>query len=295
MTWNSTFVCRNPMPGIRCNLWESYILAVLFLICAFVSIFFLIKHFPKTQKKCRIFDQTVLFWFSLAIWQLYRFTVTLVPFHWDPQSFSLFFTAFNHFLLFIPMCLVILILFDLLFTYRNPGTNAIFFFRSLFMIFLVTFLVIGLILCFLDVDGHGDDPEMSLTLWCACTDLVLALFFIFPALKLLEAVKYPMVQPEDRGCINFCTVSMWIYLTIFILRMIWNFTHFIDKNILIDFQIEDIKSKEPGVPTRLRIMAFCFYFLFDLIPSSMSMVAVYLFKKHDMMFNENPYYTKQSE
>lgn len=296
-SFNYTFVCRNPMPALKCALPESYVLAFLFLICALVSTGFMIFHFRKSKAKIRVFDQTIVFWFFLAIWQYYRFVVTFVAFSWTQTYYNLLYSGLKHYLLFIPMCLVILILFDLLFTYRNPGTNAIFFFRSLFVIFLITFLVIGLTLGIID-SGEATDPDISLSLWCACTDLVLALFFVFPAKKLLDAVKYPMVQPEDESCISFCTVGYIVYTILFILRSLWNFLHFFDVNPLQNMETEDINrpSSEGWKPAlRLRLIHFFFDLIFDIIPSVMSMISVFLFKKHDMMFNENPYYTRPSD
>ena len=222
--WDPGFVCKHPMPGFGCNIPDTIFLGFLFYVSAIISCCLLIFNIKKSKSKKAILDQTSLFWVFLTIFQVYRGTVALVPFHWTVTSFKIFFTGMDHILMFIPMCLVILILFDLLFTYRNPGTNAIIFFRSLFILFLFTFLTLGIVLSIVDLQ-NGSDPDASLSLWCACTDLILAIFFALPAFSLLDAVTYPMVQPEDVCCVNFCKVGILAYVIIFCLRMLYNGTH----------------------------------------------------------------------
>jgi hypothetical protein len=195
--------------------------------------------------------------------------------------------------MFIPMCLVILILFDLLFTYRNPGNTAVVFFRSLFLLFLVTFVLLGVVLGIIDLHTEAD-IEASIILWCACTDLMLTIFFALPARSLLEAVTYPMVQPEDVCCVNFCKVGIVLYVLCFGGRMLWNGTDYFRINKLQTWVYE--QRLENGMPNgNARVINFTFNLLFNFGASVLAMISVYLFKKHDMMFNDNPYYTRQSD
>jgi hypothetical protein len=285
---NWTFICFNAYPAMHCNYGEMIAISVLFFIAGLVSIFFIGYSIRRAKPGCRI-DQIVLFWIFLAIWQLYHGVISLVPIHWDLVTFRLWYGAANHILMFIPMCLVILILFELLFTYRNPGTNAIAFFRALFVLFLLTFVALGIVLCTLDVDNASDVDE-SLSLWSACTDLILALFFALPARALLEAVTYPMVQPEDACCVNFCKVGIALYVLLFGGRMIWNGTHYFHGNKAQDWL--DRASVNGQSTVARRVVMFLFVLFFDFGTSLLGMISVYLFKKHDMMFNENPYYTR---
>ncbi|EAY12163.1 hypothetical protein TVAG_003690 [Trichomonas vaginalis G3] len=292
---NKPFICKNVMPGFYCGYPEMDVLGIIFWLTGLVSILLLFFHIRSSKSKCKFFDQTFLFWIFMIIWQFYRGTVQMFKINWTPMSFIIGYTSANHILLFIPMCLVILILFDLLFTYRNPGMNAIIFFRSLFILFLITFVGLGLTLCIFDTGKH-DDPDLSLSLWCACTDLVLVIFFILPARSLLAAVTYPMVQPDDAGCVNFCRVGLVLYTIIYSLRLVYNATHFFDINPLQ--QWITTKSKDDNsdtLPPPVRAFSWFFMFFFDYIPSVFAIISVYLFKKHDIMFNENPYYTRQSD
>ena len=282
------------MPGFYCGYGEMDFLGLLFWASSIVSICLLIFHFKNSKSKCRVVDQTFLFWVFMIIWQVYRGMVQLFFFPWSPKYFLIFFTSTNHILLFIPMCIVILILFDLLFTYRNPGMNAIIFFRSLFVLFLFTFVALGITLCFVDL-GNEKDPDMSLSLWCACTDLVLVIFFLLPAKALLDAVTYPMVQPDDAKCVSFCKIGLYFYAIVYCLRLLWNATHFFNINPIQTWVTNASHEAGEYAPPEVRTFYFFFTFIFDFLPSIFAIISVYLFKKHDIMFNENPYYTHQSD
>jgi hypothetical protein len=105
------------------------------------------------------------------------------------------------------MCFLILILIELLFMYHNPGTNAIIFFGALFVIFVLIFMLLGISVSLTDVIINSTSPT---AIWCACTDMVLAVFF-----ALLEAVTDRIPQPENIGCVNFCKVGTVLYILLF--------------------------------------------------------------------------------
>jgi hypothetical protein len=288
--FNKTFVCTHAGSGLGCGFIEAIVMSVLFWIAGCISIFFLVSAIRASKVVCSLRDQTVLFWLWISIWQFYHGTITFFPFHWDQVSYVRYFDAANHILMFIPMCLVILLLFELLFNYRNPGTNGIAFFRWLFVLFLVTFVALGAVLSFV---SHNPlvTADHTLALWCACTDLILALFFTLPAISLLDAVTYPMVQPEDACCVNFCKVGIVLYVCLFSGRMIYNGTLFFGVNRMYDWLIQQLTDDYMPTPTR-RAIAFTYVFFFDFVIAVLGMISVFLFKKHGMMFNENPYYTR---
>jgi hypothetical protein len=288
MTFNKTFVCNYAGSGIGCDFPEAILMSVLFWGAGIVSTFFLIQAVRKSKLRWFFRDQTVLFWFSLLVWQLYHGTITFFPFHWDSVSYIRYYDAANHIFMFIPMSFVILLLFELLFTYRDPGTNGIAFFRWLFILFLVTFLILGVALSFVE---HTSAPDRALALWCACTDLILAIFFTLPAISLLEAVTYPMVQPENRCCVNFCKVGIVGYVCLFAGRMVWNGTLFFGVNSAYVWLVS--QRTEDNLPTvQRRAISFVWSFFFDFVIALLGMISVFLFKKHEAMFNENMFYTQ---
>jgi hypothetical protein len=270
--FNMSFVCVHAAPGIGCGFAEAIVMTVLFWGAAVFSIYFLVVSIRRSKSRCFIPDQTVVFWFSISIWQLYHGTLSLVPFPWDTKNFIRWYDGANH----------------ILFNYRNPGTNGIAFFHALFILFIITFVILGTVLSFVDPTGS---PDRALSLWGACTDLILAIFFALPAASLLEAVTYPIVQPEDACCVNFCKVGIVGYVLLFLGRMIWNGTLFFDANAASNWLNKQLT--EDGMPTPARRAIWFFWVLFfDFGTSVLGMVSVFLFKEHGMMFNENPYYTR---
>lgn len=291
MVIDKGFVCTRPMPGVYCSLIEVIILGVFFYISALFSLFFLQLNIRKHKcKHFKFLDQTTLFWLFLFLWQIYRGTICIATFDWDWKSYKIFYVGLNHIFQFIPMSLTILIIFDLLFTYRNPGSNAIRFFTSIFILIIVTFVCLGMTLALIDLEN--DDSDISLSLWCACSDFIIACMFILPSRQLIKAVTYPIVQPEDKGCINFCTIGQYFVFFIFIGRMLWNFCHFFEINKLQDLVNEQIEKSYDTPTIGLRISNFFFYLLVDFVPSTLALITVCLIKKHDSMFNDNVYYTR---
>jgi hypothetical protein len=284
-------LCMNGYAGYECDLGELMALAILFWISGLVSILLLVFGARKSKYGCVLRDQTVLFWFFLAVWQGYRGAICFFSVPKGKSPPDMIGSTVSQLLMFIPMSLVTLNLFELLFTYRNPGTNAIVFFRGLFVLFIVVFLALGIVLSLIGLDDDSSTSK-SIALWCACTNLILAIFFALPARSLLEAVTYPMVQPEDVCYVNFCKVGIVIYVLLFAGRMLWTGTDYFAINKL---QVKVLKwADKNGDPnSRARAFNFIYHFLFDFLTSVLAMVSVCVFKKHDIMFNENPYYTRE--
>jgi hypothetical protein len=268
------------------------VLGIFFWLSSLVSVLSCIVNICRSRYALFVRDQIVLFWGFLALWQIYRGLLSLFDLHWTPFTCHLWGTTVERFMWFVPMCLAILILFELLFIYRNPGLGAVTFFRAFFVVFRVTYLALGLFVSFFGL-RYADDADRSNSHWCACTDLVLAIFFAIAAKTLLDAVTYPMVQEEDVCCVNFCRVGIVVFVALLCARAIWNGTHFFGANVLQKLVLTWTVKDSQLPDGRARAFNAVFYFLFDGVTSLIAMIAVYLFKKHDMMFNENPYYTRQ--
>ena len=291
---SKAFVCKNVMPGQGCDLPEMYFLGSLFWCSALVCIFLLYKHIKSTRKRWRTFDVVSLFWVTMVIWLVYRGLTSIFYYDWTAQGYLLGNTLVNRLLLFTSMCLVIYILFDLLFKYDNPGRNAIRIFQCLFGLFYACFLVLGVGLCFVEIKREND-PDSVLSLWCGCSDLIILIFFVLPAISLLKSVTYPMVQPDDICCVNFSKVGIVLYILIYGLRCIWNIFHYYDINSIVTWFDNELDKTEEIPNSNARVFTFFFFFIFDFMPSLLALISVYLFSEHDLVFNENPYFTHQSD
>ena len=288
------FVCKNVMPGQGCGLPEMYVLGVVFWISALLCVYLFYRHLKETKKLCKSFDIVSVFWVTMVIWQIYRGCTSIFYISWDKESYLLGNTLVNRLLLFTAMCFVIYILFDLLFKYDNPGKNATRIFQCLFILFYTCFLTLGVGLCFVEV-SQVDDPDSSISLWCACSDIILLIFFVLPAVSLLKSVAYPMVQPDDVCCVNFGRIGIVLYVIIYGLRLIWNLLQYYELNPIVKWFNMELKKTAEIPNGSARTFQFFFFLLFDFLPSLLAVVSVYLFSKHDIVFNENPYFTHQSD
>jgi hypothetical protein len=228
----------------------------------------------------------------MMCFQFYLAVMFVAPIPWTRVSFMIGRVTVSSLLMFIPMCLVILILFDLLFTYRNPGSNAVTFFRYFFFLFLITFVGLGVCLSLLDW-SNDLDPDISLSLWAACSDLILAIFIVLPSWKLIQVITYPQVRPEEKGCIKFCHLALGLYFGLMMGRVLWNATHYFGKNYAEKFLNKELGGRHGYLVFSQRVVNFMFYLAFDWGTSLLALICVWLLKKHDLMFNENPYYTKE--
>jgi hypothetical protein len=138
---------------------------------------------------------------------------------------------------------------------------------------------------YVSLDENTDNADQPMALWGAMTLLVCALFFILPARALVRAVTYPAVQKEDRQCVNFFSVAIWAYTLLYVVRALWNLTHFFDINPLQEL-VYQYPWRAPGV----RAFNALFILLFDITPASLAIAGVYLLRKHDMLFNETTHF-----
>jgi hypothetical protein len=120
--------------------------------------------------------------------------------------------------------------------------------------------------------------------------LVIAIFFALPALQLIKAVTFPMVQPEDRRCVAASRFGLWLFVAVFLGRSLWAVTNYYHGNALENYKAkpENFGAKRPWP----RVIDFFFWFIFDIVPSAIVQIAVFMFEKHWLMFNANPSYTR---
>jgi hypothetical protein len=283
------FVCRYAQPFVGCDLPEMLVCGLLLYANGLLCIVFFVMHALRARAtRSSILDQTGLFWISLSVWQLFRGTCQTFYFHWNEFTLRLVYIAAAQILCFIANACVILLLFRLLFTFRDPGTTAVGFFQLLFSVSLITFVAICVILGFVVMGEETADADRPTALWAAMTQFVGALFFVLPAQALVRAVIYPTIQKENRTCVSFCRVAVWIYALIFFGRAIFNFTHYCGINALQN-TIYRHSWNDPGV----RVFNAVFTLVFDIVPASLSIASVYLLRKYDMLFNETAFYASR--
>jgi hypothetical protein len=289
MSYTFDQICRFAQPFERCGLTEMLVVGILLYANAIACAALLARHIYRSrQARAFVFSQPAPFWISLALWQAYRGTTIIFFFEWTPLTYRFVYQCMSQALMFISNCFVILLLFHVLFSYRNPGTEAIGFFRILLFVSLVTFVGICIIIGSLPVEDNPDDADEALALWCATTELVSSLFVFLPAKSLIQAVTYPAVQQQDRRCVSFAKVCAYLYPVIYLGRAIWNFTHYCGINALQN-AVYHWAWKAPGA----RAFQSMFILVFDVLPGSLSLVVVDLLRAHNVLIHDSEFYSSR--
>jgi hypothetical protein len=283
-----------------CDLPEGLVLGIRYFLSCLLSLTLLFHHLrerKRQQQSSSTSLETICFWIVLSLWQLFRGIIRIFYFDWRALTYQLIAIGLSHILMFTAMCLMILILFNLLFAYKNPGPEATTFFRVIFIIFLITFIIVCIVmaLSITDLDNettlddiHGDS---NIGLWVGATDLVIAIFFALPALQVLKAATFPEVQPNERRCVMASKVGLWLFVAVFIGRMLWNVTHFYHGNVAEKFIGNRENWAREDKKGWVRVINVLFLIVFDIIPSVLVQIAVFMFDKHWLSFNQNPAYS----
>lgn len=284
------FVCKNAMPGFGCGYYEMAAIGFLFAITGIVCIYFLIQNIrsPVHIKPHKTIDSNIWFWIFMALWMEYRAVIFCIPINYNIKTLLIIQGGVNAILALVPISMLVLLICELLFSYKNPGYQTISFFKCVFVVFLGVFLIVGIAISFIGNDTD-DLATKTLALWHGCTDLIVLLFVTFPAHFLIKAISYPVIQPDDVGCITKSKVGTWIFGILFFLRSLYNALHYFDANPLQNWLEKQLRE---GKIVNARIFTVSYSFIFEYATAVMSMIGVCMIRNHDMKFSEDPFYAR---
>jgi hypothetical protein len=297
MPQNLTFVCIYISAGLDCHFPEMTAVGVVFMISALVSLFFLRFLWMRSRTRAHFFDHSVGFWTCLAIWQLFYGITSIFSFHWTPRTYRAFSQSMFHILLFIPMFLLILMIIELFFIYRNPGTRAVSFFRWLILIFLVVFILLGITIILCDPATGSDSADRPLALWCGCTDFVLCVGFACATYSLLQYISFAAIQMGSSACVNLVRLGIVIECIIFGIRATLEVLNYYQISPLENWMLTQLEKR--GSDTfpngRAGVIRVVVDLVCDFTPATLAVVAAYLITKQNMLFNDNPYFNSREE
>lgn len=289
------------MPGLGCNIPEMLVLGLFFLIGSLICICLLINHIRlrKVNKQRLPFSYTIIFFATISLWMAFRGVISIFPFNYTNFTFNIVFTNISAILFALPLSFIILILCNILFTYRNPGTRMIIFFKMLFFIFLIAFLVIAIVILYANANDQIElDREMRL--WRSCTDLIICFFFGGVATQLINefAIKSPN-KKSNRKCLSISITGVAIFCLIFALRVIYNFLAYCNINPIEHIIQDEIEKSEntnqiPSATTRT--LTVIYYFIFDFFATCLGIAAIiYIEKKELYVITKNDYEQHRSD
>lgn len=339
----SDFVCQNASPGIGCGFPEMLVLGILYFVCGlfcflkFALVLYRSIISKKTQKNeiteqinastneisdspyhLTIFlrNTTVLFgvfWFSMFLWLTYDGIITIVPFDYDIITYRIVYLGIDLILYLIPLSFFVLLILELCFAWRNPGGKIIKFFRVVFGVFLSVFILTGLMLSMVNSED-AEDPSTNLSLWIASTDLLIAIYVLFPALQLIKQVSTPAIQPEDICCVRLSKIGTFCFFLVFLSRFAFNLCRYLSLDFLgnlandldgkNDLQLsnhysttvlnainENLKAT-PTVGKYLRIYKFFQGFIFNFGAAILVIIGTYILETYDFRFLDETTYIR---
>lgn len=284
-------VCKFVYPGIGCGLYEMLVLGIMYLLTSFYCIYFSIHLiFNKFRKTKNISSIQLSFWISMSLWMIYNGIVTIVPFDYNESTIRFWHGGVCDVLHLIPVAMFILLICELLFTYINPENRTKEFFRLVFVVFTVAFIIVGIALSI--CDDESDDPRNNLTFWHGCTEFIFTIFIVFPALKLINAISHPVVQPEDVSCIRYTTIGVIALGSIFFLKCIYNVTLYFRVNPIGKWFERESRRVGVSYTAKLRVYLFSYNFIMYYLTSIMIIFGTKILYKHELKFDDDPFYSK---
>jgi hypothetical protein len=254
-------ICEAVRPGIGCGTPEMLFLGILYALVGFLCLFFLVQRL-RSRSTHSLFLH-VLFLTTMTIWLLYRAIITIVPFDYSVFSLRVWVVCVNSLLLLLPLSCSILIQCTFLFLLRDPGVRRTAFFRVMFLIFLIAFILIAIVV----IRATSNDPkelDRTMALWQSATDVLIFLFSIIPGVQLYRLVI--AVKLTNRPCLlRFSKYGLAGFFFIYAARVVANvLTYFTESSMTNYLNPEPFQTKiDPGT----RAVGFAERFLLELTPA----------------------------
>ena len=199
--------------------------------------------------------------------------------------------ALDSMLFILPISLVMLNVTEMMFQYQYPGRAKKMLIRLLYTLFFIIYLVLGVLITYVDVDTIGEQYDVMF-LWNSASSLVLSVLMIFPSFKLLKTVSYPVIQPEDVKCVRTSKLALVLFVVINLCESIYNLTVFLGCNYIRNWLQKDLE-KYHLVRNGPRAFYFMYELIFDFIPSVLAVISVHQIRQHDLQFADDPFYAQE--
>jgi hypothetical protein len=233
----------------------------------------------------------VVFWVFMCLWSLYQGTIRSVYFPYDARTLGIFFGALVDLFCLVPLSSLIMMICELLIDYRGSSKRVLLFFRIIFVVFFLAFILLGIgILSIGWFDPH--DPVAAMALWHGCTNLIISVFVGAPAFALMRIIAFPVVPVENRKCLSLTKYLTVVFCFIMMFRALYNITHGLRCNPA-DKWFEN-ESTEGGKPTwKARLYQWVLTFLFDICSSIAVIVGVRIWRGNDVKFADRSFYNAE--
>jgi hypothetical protein len=243
------------------------------------------------------FDYFKLFWCAMLLWLVFHTFVLLAPGPWwTALSWRLVGVCADSILLTLPIWVVVIMISEMLFTYRNPGRRRVFFSRVTLFLFTATYWILGIIVSLSDVNTAQQTGDMVL-FWRGVVLIAISIFVAMPAVRLHRAITYPVVQPEDRPCVKWSQVLIVLIVALGAARGIFELTTYPGWNMVMTWidKAQDSAATSGTLSGRARAFLCCWEVFFGNLFSQLLIFAVLTLRAHEVQFDNDPIYRQGSD
>jgi hypothetical protein len=232
----------------------------------------------------------------MLVWLVFHVFVLVWYGAWTSMTYHLFGSCADTILQSLSIWVLIIMISEMLFTYRNPGRRRVFFSRVTLFLFTAMYCILGVMFSFFDPATDGQAGDLVL-FWRAAAMIAIAVFVAMPSIRFYQAITYPVVQPEDLPCVRRSIVFITLIVGLAVGRGIWNLTGYWGGNAVKDWvgnrQKEVVRPED--LPWPARAFFCCWELVTGVLFSLLLILAVRELSAHEIQFDDDSIYQQGRE
>jgi hypothetical protein len=220
--------CRYGMPAIGCGTSEGFVLAVLFLLLAILSIFASVRTIARRNRD-GIWGHCLAFWLTMTIWSLFRCVIATVPFDFSLLGIAVMRAVVNSQLFLLPLSTGLLTFYRCLSLYQIQRGRRFVFARTMFVVFLGVYLIISVVVT---AANRSDPSELvrSMGIWLAATDSLILIFALFGSFK-----TFRTLMPRPTKLTMFLDAGVVFFIFLYLVRVMLSALLAVGMNPIIEY------------------------------------------------------------
>lgn len=213
--------CKYFPTALGCDapeVWTLVAVEILGVLLPSYFLYFYLRSSKGLRQKC--FNYFIMFWSLMIISFTFKSILTIVHIKYVETLYQIVYVGLNQCAFFLSMSLIIAIIIDLLYQYQGITATLNAFFKVFYVLVLLTFLGTGV---FVSVHSTVEKDTQVYYIWHASTTILICVFAIVPALKLIQKMTYPVIQPGQICCVKASYVLMFVFVLIQAGRVAYDF------------------------------------------------------------------------
>jgi hypothetical protein len=282
---------------MSCGYWEMWIPCGCYVLQFAFCLGCLVAHIRRPVLfQDSGFDYFKFFWCSMLVWLVFHVFVLVWYGAWTSMTYHLFGSCADTILQSLSIWVLIIMISEMLFTYRNPGRRRVFFSRVTLFLFTAMYCILGVMFSFFDPTTDGRPSDLVL-LWRGAVMIAIAVFVAMPSIRFYRAITYPVVQPEDLPCVRWSVVFITLIVGLAVAKGIWNLTGYWGRNAVTDWAAKQQAAvvRPEDLPWPARAFLCCWELVAGVLFSLLLILAVRELSAHEIQFDDDSVYQPVGE